>query len=272
METLAVDRFTDILYDVADGVARITINRPRKLNAFTPHSAREMTEAFLVAGSDRDVRVIVLTGAGERAFSAGGDVDVDDALAFTGAEGAEAFEVILKDLYRAIRNCLKPVIARVDGYAIAGGNHLAYLCDLTIASDRSVFGQAGPKVASPTQGWIVSYLVEVVGVKRAKEIWMLCRRHTAQQAYEWGLVNAVVPAAELDTEVARWCDDLMALSPTVLKVIKKSIDDAYSGVREQQDRFDVLKQVNAGFFDTGEPTEGTNAFLEKRAADFSAWA
>jgi len=145
METLAVDRFTDILYDVADGVARITINRPRKLNAFTPHSAREMTEAFLVAGSDRDVRVIVLTGAGERAFSAGGDVDVDDALAFTGAEGAEAFEIILKNLYRAIRNCLKPVIARVDGYAIAGGNHLAYLCDLTIASDRSSSVRPAPR-------------------------------------------------------------------------------------------------------------------------------
>jgi 1,4-dihydroxy-2-naphthoyl-CoA synthase len=217
------------------------------------------------------VRVVVLTGAGERAFSAGGDVSVENEQTFTGGGVDESFDAIAKKLYKAIRKC-KPVIARVDGYAIGGGNHLAYMCDFTIASDRSTFGQNGPRVASPAEGWIVSTLVEVVGVKRAKEMWMLCRRHTAQQALEWGLVNSVVPAGELDAEVRRWCDDLIALSPTVLQVIKKSIDDAYAGVREQQDRFHILKQVNPGFFASGEQTEGASAFLEKRKPDFSPWA
>lgn len=261
--------YDDILYDVTDSVARITINRPDKLNAFTPHTLKELTAAVLQAGHDDRVGVIVLTGAGDRAFCAGGDVSVENAETF--ATGPESFDQLVKNLYAAFRGCLKPVIARVNGYAIGGGHHMAYVCDFTIASDNAVFGQNGPRVASPAEGWLVSHLWTVVGMKRAKEIWMLCRRYSAQQALDWGLANAVVSQDELDAEVRRWCDELLALSPTVLKLVKKSFDDSVAQVREQQDRFSILNQVNPGFFDSGEQTEGASAFMEKRKPDFSAW-
>lgn len=265
----SLDGYSDILYQVKDSVARITINRPEKLNAFTPHTVRELTDATWRAGDDSSVGVIVLTGAGEHAFSAGGDVSVESEETFRA--GADSFDALVKELYRALRECLKPVIARVDGYAIGGGHHMAYVCDFTIASDRSIFGQNGPRVASPAEGWLVSHLWSVVGMKRAKEIWMLCRRYSAAQALEWGLANAVVPAEELDAEVARWCSELLALSPTVLKLIKKSFDDSLAHVREAQDRFSILNQVNPGFFASGEQTEGASAFMEKRQPDFSPW-
>lgn len=263
------DTYSDILYEVEDAVARVTINRPDKLNAFTPHTVKELTQAVRRAGSDGSVGVIVLTGAGERAFSAGGDVSVENEETFRA--GDDSFDMLVKGLYRAFRECLKPVIARVDGYAIGGGHHMAYVTDFTVASDRSVFGQNGPRVASPAEGWLVSHLWTVVGMKRAKEIWMLCRRYTAQQALDWGLVNAVVPPEQLDSEVARWCEELLALSPTVLKLIKKSFDDSTAHIREEQERFTILNQVNPGFFASGEQTEGSRAFLEKRRPDFSPW-
>jgi dihydroxynaphthoic acid synthetase len=264
--------FSDVLYQTEDSVATITINRPSKLNAFTPDTLREMISAFRTATADRTVGVIVLTGAGERAFSAGGDVSVEDEATFTGASSAsDAFDQIVKDLYREIRDCLKPVIARVDGYAIGGGHHMAYACDFTLASDRSVFGQNGPRVASPAESWLVSQLWTIVGMKRAKEIWMLCRRYSAQQALDWGLINAAVPAEDLDKEVRRWADELLALSPTVLKLVKKSFDDSLAPMREQQDRYRLLDLVNPGFFDSGEQTEGATAFLEKRTPDFSPY-
>jgi dihydroxynaphthoic acid synthetase len=263
---------TDIRYEVSHSVAWVTIDRPEKLNAFTPHTVRELTAAVSAAGADHRVGVIVLTGAGDRAFSAGGDVAVESEQTFTGSGSpSEAFDQLMKELYRAIRDCLKPVIARVDGYAIGGGNHMAYMCDFTIASDSSVFGQNGPRVASPAEGWLVSYLWTVVGMKRAKEMWMLCRRYRAEQALAWGLVNAVVPAPELDAEVRRWCDELLALSPTVLKLVKKSFDDSFESTREAQDCFRILDRVNPGFFDSGEQGEGAAAFLEKRPPDFSPW-
>jgi len=265
----AAGSFDDILYEIDKGVARVTINRPDKLNAFTPHTIKELTRAFEAAGRDNQVGVIVLTGAGDRAFSAGGDVSVENEAVFSA--GPESFDALVKDLYAAFRGCLKPVIARVNGYAIGGGHHMAYACDFTIASDNAVFGQNGPRVASPAEGWLVSHLWTVVGMKRAKEIWMLCRRYSAQQALDWGLANAVVPKAELDAEVQRWCDELLALSPTVLKLVKKSFDDSLAQIREQQDRFSILQQVNPGFFASGEQTEGASAFMEKRAPDFSPW-
>lgn len=261
--------FSDIGYEVKDAVARITINRPEKLNAFTPHTLRELTAAVRRAGEDGDAGVIVLTGAGERAFCAGGDVSVEDESTFNA--GDDSFDELVKQLYRAFRECLKPVIARVDGYAIGGGHHMAYACDFTIASDRSVLGQNGPRVASPAEGWLVSYLWTVVGMKRAKEIWMLCRRYSAKQALDWGLINACVPPKDLDAEVARWCDELLALSPTVLKLVKKSFDDSVAPMREAQDRFSILNQVNPGFFESGEQTEGADAFMNKRKPDFSPW-
>lgn len=261
--------YTDIRYEVTDEVARVTIDRPKKLNAFTPHTIRELTDAIWRAGADSDVGIVVLTGAGERAFSAGGDVSVEDESTFR--NGDDSFDALVKQLYRAFRECLKPVIARVDGYAIGGGHHMAYMCDFTIASDRSTFGQNGPRVASPAEGWLVSHLWTVVGMKRAKEIWMLCRRYSAQQALEFGLVNAVVPPEKLDAEVDRWCEEMLALSPTVLKLVKKSFDDSVAHIRESQDRFTILNQVNPGFFESGEQTEGASAFMEKRKPDFSAW-
>jgi dihydroxynaphthoic acid synthetase len=264
--------YTDILCDTKDGVRTITINRPSKLNSFTPHTVRELTRAMHDAGRDHEIGVIVLTGAGERAFSAGGDVSVENEDTFTGVDNAaNAFDNIVKDFYREIRDCLKPVIARVDGYAIGGGHHMAYMCDFTIASDRSVFGQNGPRVASPAEGWLVAHLWTVVGMKRAKEIWMLCRRYSAAQALEWGLINAAVPAEQLDDEVRKWADELLALSPTVLKLLKRSFDDSLAPMREQLDRYRLQELINPGFYDSGEQKEGSGAFLEKRAPDFSAY-
>jgi dihydroxynaphthoic acid synthetase len=264
--------YTDILCDTKDGVRTITINRPDKLNAFTPHTVREMARAFYDAGRDGSVGVIVLTGAGERAFSAGGDVSVENEDTFTGGgHPSDAFDEQMKNLYREIRDCLKPVIARVDGYAIGGGHHLHYICDFTVASDRSIFGQNGPRVASPAEGWLVAHLWTVVGMKRAKEIWMLCRRYSAAQALDWGLVNAVVPAEQLDDEVRKWAEDMLALSPTVLKLLKRSFDDSLAPMREQFDRYRMQELINPGFYDSGEQKEGASAFMEKRKPDFSAY-
>jgi len=175
----------------------------------------------------------------------------------------------MKELYREFRDCQKPVIARVDGYAIGGGHHMAYLCDFTIASERSKFGQNGPRVASPAEGWLVAHLWTVVGMKRAKEIWMLCRRYSAAQALEWGLINAAVPAEQLDVEVRRWAQELLALSPTGLALAKRSFDDSLAATREQMDRGRILSWLNPGFWESGEQQEGASAFMEKRAPDFS---
>ncbi|MBN9097796.1 MULTISPECIES: enoyl-CoA hydratase-related protein [unclassified Pseudonocardia] len=264
--------YTEILYDVADSVATITINRPDKLNSFTPVTVREMIDAFRRAGADSDVGVIVLTGAGERAFCAGGDMSWEKEGGLKELRdnkgGGDDFMV---GLYDAMRDCLKPVIAKVRGWCIGGGNHLAYHCDLTIASDDAKFGQNGPRVGSPASGAIVSYLVRTIGAKRAREMWLVCRRYTAAQMLDWGLVNAVVPADELDAEVRRWANDMLALSPTVLKVLKKSFDDEYQPLRDRQIPDNFLEEINPTFFESGEQQEGATAFLEKRKPDFSPY-
>ena len=259
--------YGDILYSVSDGVARITINRPRVLNAFNGVTLEELADAFRRVGSDRNVGVVVLTGAGERAFCAGGDINWEA----SGRESWQAGNQTMKAVYSAMRDSLKPVIARVNGYAIGGGHHLAYLCDLTIAADHAIFGQTGPRVGSPAEGWMVSYLVRAIGTKRAREMWMLCRRYTAQQALDWGLANAVVPMSELDAEVERCCRDILAGSPTVIKVLKKSFDEEWSPLREDQDAHNYLDEVNPDFWTSGEQAEGSSAFLQKRTPDFSAW-
>jgi dihydroxynaphthoic acid synthetase len=259
--------YEHITYETDNGVARLTINRPEVLNAFTRRTMDELEHAYGVLAEDHSVGVVVLTGAGERAFCAGGDVRAE-------AEGwleDRGGEEDCKRVYAAMRASLKPTIARVNGYAIGGGHHLAYMCDLTIAADHAIFGQNGPRVASPAQGWLVSYLVRVVGAKRAREIWLLCRRYTAQQALEWGLANAVVPMADLDREVRQWCDEMLALSPTALKVLKRTFDQEFEPLRAFQDSEDYLQQVNPGFFESGEQDEGARAFLEKRKPDFSRW-
>lgn len=267
--TLSTNQYQDVLYQVDDGVATVTINRPNQLNAFTPDTIRELTHAFRAAAADSSVGVIVLTGTGERAFCAGGDVSTESADTYVAGE--DSFDALVKRFYATMRETYKPTIARINGYAIGGGHHMAYMCDLSIAADSAILGQNGPRVGSPAEGWIVSHLASVIGMKRAKEIWLLCRRYSAAQAQEWGLVNAVVPMTGLDSEVRKWADEMLALSPTVLKLIKKSFDDAWDTQRVEQDRFNVLTQVNPGFWASGEQVEGSTAFFEKRKADFSKW-
>jgi len=196
--------FTDILYEKhhrVRGAAWITINRPEVMNAFTGHTLTEMRDAVEAASGDPEVGVVVITGAGDRAFCAGGDVRWLQEIQREGAASAAPV-----DPHAGIEDCLKPVIARVNGYSVGGGNHLAYFADFTIASKRATFAQVGPRVGSPASGYFVAYLTHVVGAKKAKEIWMLCRRYTAQDAFEMGLVNAVVPHDKLDDEVDRWCE------------------------------------------------------------------
>jgi dihydroxynaphthoic acid synthetase len=270
--TQTATEYSQILYDVADSVATITINRPDKLNSFTPVTVREMIDAFGRAGEDGSVGVIVLTGAGDRAFCAGGDMNWEKEGGLKELRdnkgGGDDFMV---GLYEIMRNCRKPIIARVRGWCIGGGNHLAYHCDFTIASDDSRFGQNGPRVGSPASGAIVSYLIDVVGAKRAREMWMLCRRYSAQDMLAWGLVNSVVPADQLDAEVRQWAEEMLALSPTVLKVIKASFDDHWKPLRDRQIPDTFLEDVNPGFFESGEQQEGATAFLEKRKPDFAPW-
>ena len=258
---MTLTQYSDILYDVADGVATIAINRPKRMNAFTGHTLDELKNAFERAAGDHAVGVVVLTGVGERAFCAGGDMEWE---AGGGLKGLDFH------LGRQVVEHPKPVIARVSGYSVGGGNHLAYCCDLTIAAEHSIFGQNGPRVGSPAGGYVVAHAASVIGHKRAREMWMLCRRYTAKQALEWGLINAVVPQAELDAEVRRWCDELLALSPTCLRTVKTSFRlhmEPYIDTNVS----DVVEQVSPNYFETGEQQEGAQAFLEKRKPDFSKW-
>jgi dihydroxynaphthoic acid synthetase len=256
-----------ITYQTADGIARITIDRPRKYNAYNSRTLAELRDAYERVARDDDVGVVVLTGSGDKAFCAGGDIEWE---AEGNLEGYKA-DAECKALYAAMRSCLRPTIARVNGYAIGGGNHLAYFCDFTIAAEHAIFGQNGARVGSPAYGWIVGYSVRVLGAKRARELWMLCRRYSAQQALAWGLVNSVVSMDELDAEVQRWCEELLALSPTVIKILKKDFDDEYVQLREFQDSHDYLQEINPNFFASGEQREGALAFLEKRRPNFSKW-
>lgn len=253
--------YQDILYSVGDDLARITINRPNVLNAFTPRTLDEIHDALARSTTDTNVGVIVLTGTGERAFCAGGDVNWEQTDEFQNHEYTLHLDII---------NCPKPVIARVNGYAIGGGNHMAYMCDLTIASDHAIFGQNGPRIGSPGSGAIVAQSANILGHKRAREMWMTCRRYTAQQMLNWGLVNAVVPYAELDTEVRRFADDLLKASPTCLKVLKATFKEHMApiiGLRQDE----MVRCIAPGYFESGEQQEGAQAFLEKRVANFRAF-
>src|SRR3954467_8834501 len=206
----AMEKYQDILFDVRDGVAKITINRPEKYNAFTAETCEELIDAFRRAGYDKSVAVIVLGSAGDKAFCPGADQSAHE-----GAyEGRGTIGLPIDELQSIIREVPKPVIARVQGYAIGGGNVLATLCDLTIASEKAQFGQVGPKVGSVDPGFGTAYLARIVGEKKAREIWYLCRRYTAAEALAMGLANTVVPHDQLDAEVATWCAEVMDRSPT----------------------------------------------------------
>lgn len=250
--------YNDILFDVGDDIARITINRPKVLNAFTPGTLAEIQDALATAAADPEVGVIVLTGTGERAFCAGGDINW---------ESSEEFQSHEYELHRHIIDCPKPVIARVNGYAIGGGNHMAYVCDLTIAAEHAVFGQNGPRVGSPAAGFTVIHSANILGHKRAKEMWMTCRRYSARHMLDWGLVNAVVPYADLDNEVRRFADDLLKAAPTCLKILKASFKEHLGPLLDlRQDA--IVRKTAPAYFDTGEQQEGVQAFLEKRQPDF----
>ena len=259
--------FQDITYEKhhrVRGAAWITINRPQVMNAFTGDTLTEMRQGVEDACSDEEIGVIVLTGAGDRAFCSGGDVRW---LQEVQREGADA--PAPGDPHAGIEDCLKPVIARVNGYAIGGGNHLAYFADFTIAcQDHAQFAQVGPRVGSPASGYVVAYLTHVVGAKKAKEIWMLCRRYGAQEALEMGLINAAVPHDRLDEEVDAWCAELMQRGPGCLKILKASFRSLYQPLREASRR-NWVKEISPDFYRSGEADEGKNAFLERRQPDFS---
>jgi naphthoate synthase (dihydroxynaphthoic acid synthetase) len=258
--------YQDIRYHKsADGIAKITINRPQVRNAFRPLTVMEMMKALQDARFDANIGVIILTGEGELAFCSGGDQKVrGDYGGYKDDEGTHHLNVL--DFQRQIRTCPKPVVAMVAGYAIGGGHVLHMLCDLTIAADNARFGQTGPKVGSFDGGWGASYMARLVGQKKAREIWFLCRQYDAQQALEMGLVNTVVPLAELEKETVRWCREILQHSPMALRCLKAALNadcDGQAGLQELAGNATML------FYMTEEGQEGRNAFNEKRAPDFN---
>jgi 2-ketocyclohexanecarboxyl-CoA hydrolase len=263
--------YEDILYDRDDtGVVTITINRPEKLNAFRAETVEEMLDAFRTAWADRECGVVILTGAGDRAFSVGGD---QSARAEGGGYGAGPGQhsarsdlgIDVEDLHTVIRDIPKPVIAAVNGYAIGGGHVLHVICDLTIAADHARFGQVGPKVGSVDPGFGTAYLARVVGQKKAREIWYLCRQYSAEDAMAMGLVNAVVPRERLMDEARAWAGEILQKSPTALKLAKASFNADTENIRG----IAALGMTGlALYYDTEESAEGTLAFQEKRAPDF----
>ncbi|MUV39251.1 1,4-dihydroxy-2-naphthoyl-CoA synthase [Lentibacillus sp. JNUCC-1] len=220
--------YQEIVYEKYDGVAKVTMNRPEKRNAFTPLTVNEMIDAFADARDDSSIGVIILAGAGDKAFCSGGDQSVRGHGGYVGEDQVPRLNVL--DLQRLIRTIPKPVIAMVSGYAIGGGHVLHVVCDLTIAADNAIFGQTGPKVGSFDAGYGAGLLAEMVGQKRAREIWYLCRQYSADEAYEMGMVNKVVPLDELETETLQWCEDILQKSPTALRFLKASFNAATDGL------------------------------------------
>lgn len=253
--------YEDILYEENHGVATITINRPERYNAFRGQTCMELIDAFHRAGWNRQIGVIVLTGAGDTAFCTGGDQAERDGQ----YDGRGLIGLPVEELQSLIRQVPKPVIARVQGFAVGGGHVLALVCDLTIASENAVFGQVGPKVGSVDPGFGTAYMARVIGEKRAREVWYLCRRYSAQQALAMGLCNAVVPPDKLDEEVQVWCDEILAKSPTALAIAKRSFNadsENIAGIGALG-----MQALNL-YYDTEEAQEGAKAFREKRAPNF----
>ena len=256
--------FEDILYQQAEGIAKITINRPEVRNAFRPETVEELSQAFRRAHLDPGIGVIILTGAGDKAFCSGGDQRIRGEEGYRDKQGTQHLNVL--ELQRQIRTLPKPVVAQVAGYAIGGGHVLHLICDLTITADNARFGQTGPRVGSFDAGLGAGLLARSVGLKKAKEIWFLCRQYDAQQALEMGLVNTVVPLEQLEQETVNWCREMLALSPTALRVLKAAFNaetDGLAGIQE------LAGNATALFYMTEEAQEGKNAFLEKRPTDFS---
>jgi naphthoate synthase len=256
--------FEDIRYEKAEGIAKITINRPERRNAFRPLTVEEMRRALQEARDDSSIGVIILTGEGEHAFCSGGDQKIRGDAGYADNHGVERLNVL--DFQREIRNCPKPVIAMVAGWAVGGGHVLHVVCDLTIAADNSKFGQTGPRVGSFDGGFGSSYLARIVGQKKAREIWFLCRTYDAQQALDMGLVNMVVPYAELELETVKWCREILEKSPLAIRCLKAAMNadcDGQAGLQELAGNATLL------YYMSEEGQEGRNAFVEKRKPDFS---
>ena len=257
--------FTDIVYEkCSDGIAKITINRPQVHNAFRPQTVMEMSRALNDARNDANVGVIILTGMGENAFCSGGDQKVRGTGGYVGDDGTPRLNVL--DLQREIRTCPKPVVAMVAGWCVGGGHVLHMMCDLTIAAENAMFGQTGPRVGSFDGGWGASYMARIVGQKKAREIWFLCRFYNAKEALDMGLVNTVVPLQKLEVETVQWCREMLANSPLALRCLKAALNadcDGQAGLQELAGNATLL------YYMTEEGCEGKNAFLEKRRPDFS---
>ncbi len=255
--------FEDIRFETSGEIAKITINRPAVRNAFRPQTVHELIAAFDLCRDDERIGVVILTGEGDLAFCSGGDQSVRGEGGYVGGDGVPRLNVL--ELQRRIRLLPKPVIAMVAGYAIGGGHVLHLVCDLTIAADNARFGQTGPKVGSFDGGYGSSYLARVVGQKKAREIWFLCRQYDAEQALQMGLVNHVVPLAELEAETLRWCREILQHSPMALRLLKASLNadcDGQAGLQQLAGDATLL------FYLSDEAKEGKQAFLEKRKPDF----
>ena len=264
-EWKACGEFTDIKYEKCEeGIAKITICRPEVRNAFRPQTVAEMSRALADARSDDGIGVIILTGEGDLAFCSGGDQKVRGTGGYVGDDGVPRLNVL--DLQREIRTCPKPVVAMVAGWCVGGGHVLHMGCDLTIAADNARFGQTGPRVGSFDGGWGASYMARIVGQKKAREIWFLCRFYDAQEALDMGLVNTVVPLEKLEAETIQWCREMLANSPLAIRCLKAALNadcDGQAGLQELAGNATLL------YYMTEEGREGKNAFLEKRRPDFT---
>jgi naphthoate synthase len=261
-----IKEYEEIKFEHFEGIAKITINRPRYRNAFTPDTVKEMCDAMVICRESQDIFTIILTGEGDKAFCSGGDQNVKNFAGYIGKDGIPRLNVL--DLQKQIRSCPKPVVAMVNGYAIGGGHVLHVVCDLSIASENAIFGQVGPRVGSFDAGFGSSYLARVVGQKKAREIWFLCKQYSAAEALEMGLVNKVVPLAQLEDETVAWCKQMMKHSPLALRMIKVGLNaelDGQAGIQELAGNATML------YYMTEEAQEGKHAFLEKREPDFKKY-
>ncbi len=257
-------QFEDIIYQKSRGMAKITINRPQVRNAFRPQTVVEMMKAMDDARNDEHIGVIILTGQGKEAFCSGGDQKIRGQAGYLDKQGTARLNVL--DFQRQIRTCPKPVIAMVAGYAVGGGHVLHLMCDLTIAADNAQFGQTGPKVGSFDGGYGASYMARIVGQKKAREIWFLCRLYNAQEALNMGLINKVVPYQELEEETISWCQEILEKSPLAIRCLKAAMNadcDGQAGLQELAGNATLL------YYMTEEGSEGKNAFLEKRKPDYN---
>lgn len=258
------NEYQEILYHKAEGIAKITINRPQVRNAFTPRTVMEMMQALADARYDADIGVIILTGQGDLAFCSGGDQSVRGDSGYKDDSGVHHLNVL--DFQKQIRSCPKPIVAMVAGYAVGGGHVLHMLCDITVAADNAKFGQTGPKVGSFDGGWGASYMARLVGQKKAREIWFMCRMYDAEQALDMGLINTIVPLAELEIETVNWCREMLQNSPMAIRCLKAALNadcDGQSGLQELAGNATML------FYMTEEGQEGRNAYNEKRKPDFN---